>query len=435
MALPRWVGDHRYRLLNWSVPELQKMYTGYSRSAIKSAKHRWTQKLKEGKITMPPKPEGSPEKSPVVDGQLYKTWEVSAFNRDTNKWETTTNHGYDYAKDRNVDDLFPQVEASRITPTRRKRMERIGALVLGYGDGQVDFRLIRNPRTAETQVVPIHNVPMHRIILRMNAYYMPERTINGGDMGDFAGSSRFPPDSDHFTGSTTLAMQWIHDFYSQIVADNPNAKFGGTAIHSEVASNHADRPRKKILRDMPELYNFYRPGEDYPAHTYYSMARLQELGIDHTSGYPHGEIITGEDGYPQVLWKHGSITGKNAVYNEADRNPTINVIRWHNHGERLIKRTTREGQQLFYQILGSSCLNGGPVSGYNSAVDDFNQPVSYHNQDHVNSFIMHRDYGKGRYENVTIDVVNGKAYYDGREWDGSEPFEWERKYGYIKDGK
>ncbi|MEI7632641.1 MAG: hypothetical protein WCJ60_04995, partial [bacterium] len=356
------------------------------------------------------------------------------FNKTTEEWETTTNHGYDYSENKTVDDLFPQVESSIIRPTKRRRKQDIGYdEVMGYGDGQVEFRLIRNPRTVETKVVPLHNVEMHRIILQMNAHYLPNRTINGGDFGDFSGSSRFPADSDHFNGSMTLAMQWIHDFYSQLVADNPNEKHGGTTVHSEVASNHTDRPRKRVLKELPEFYNFYRPGEDYPAWTYPSMARLGELGIDVKSGYPHGDIITGDEGYAQVLWKHGSITGRNAVYREAELNPTINVIRWHNHGEAQIKRTTREGQQLFYMILGSSCINSSPVPGYASAVDDFNEPVSYHNQGHVNSFLWHRDYGQGRYENITIDVVDGKAYFDGMEWDGTQPYEWEKKYGYLNE--
>lgn len=352
----------------------------------------------------------------------------AAMKGEDGEWSVRDLYSVQYTpKKEDIDDIFPQVESARIRPTKRKRAERLGSMILGYGDGQVDFRIIRDPRTLETEVVPLQNLEMHRIILQMNAHYQPEVTINGGDFGDFSSSSRFPIDSDHFNGSMTLAMQWIHNFYAQIVADNPNAE------HVEVSSNHGDRPRKKILKEAPEFYNFYRPGEDYPAWTYYSMARLGELGIKHISGYPQGEYIHGDPEYPQILFKHGSLTGNNAVYKEADKNPTINVVRWHNHGERMIKRTTRQGEQLFYLILGSSCINNSPVPGYSNAIDDFNQPVEYHNQDHVNSFVMIRDYGKGRFEPVTIDVVNGKAYYDGMEWDGSQPYEWEYNFGYIKE--
>ena len=428
----RWVGEHRWNIINLPIKELEELYPDYTKNSLKGKKGYWKKQLKEGKIDMPPTPEKEP--TPVegqLDGRLYKTWEVSAFNRETNEWETTLNHAYEHNVNLDPDELFPQVERSIIRPTKRRRKEDIPYEErLGYGDGQVDFRLIRDPRTTETKVVPLHNIPMHRIILQFNAHYQPNTTINGGDFGDFAAFSRFPKDSDHFDSSTTLAMQWIHDFYSQLVADNPNEKFGGTAVHTEAASNHTDRPRKQILDKMPHMYNFIRPGETYPAWTYPSMARLEELGIDVKSGYPHGGIVTGDEGYPQVLWKHGDITVKNAAAKEAELNPTINVIRWHNHREQYMKQTTREGNQMFYLILGSSCLNGSTVPGNRSAVDDFNQPVEYHNQSHVNSFLWHRDYGQGRYENITIDVVDGKAYFDGMVWDGTQPYEWESKYGY-----
>jgi hypothetical protein len=406
-----WLPKDIEAFKNHTVLELRELYPNKSYQYLREIKRYYMERK-------PSEPEG----------RLYKTWETSAFNKETGEWETTTNHGYEYKTEKDVDDLFPQVEAARITATRRRRAQRLGKLLLGYGDGQVDFRIIRNPRTMETKVMPLQNIEMHRIILQMNAYYQPETTINGGDFADFAGSSRFPADSDHFNGSMTLALQWVHDFYAQMQADNPNAD------HIEVPSNHADRPRKRVLKEMPEMYNFYRPGEEYPAWTYYSMARLGELGIIHSGGYPHGEYMYGDPDYPQILVKHGSITGRNAVYQEADKNPTVNVLRFHNHGERMIKRTTRDGKQLFYLILGSSCVNNAPVPGFSSAVDDFNQPVKYHNQDHVNSFVMIRDYGKGRFEPVTIDVVDGKSFYDGMEWDGTIPYEWEKRYGYLEDG-
>jgi hypothetical protein len=425
VAKAKYTGDLLWDVLSLKWPEFHSKHPDIKQGTYKGKRVYWRTKLAEGKITMPEEP------------KLVKSWEVSAFNRETNEWETTLNHAYYHNQnpEETVDDYFPQVESARITPTKRKRAERLGKLILGYGDGQVDFRIIRDPRTLETEVAPLHNVEMHRIILQLNAHYMPKTTVNGGDVADLAASSSFPKDSDHFDSSMTLALQWIHDFNAQLVADNPNAQYGGDAEHHITGGNHEDRAKRRVLSQLPEFYNFYRPGEDYPAFTFYSMARLQDLGIKYHSGYPNGEYVYGDPEYPQILFKHGKLVGNTAVYKEADRNPTINVVRWHNHGERMIKRTTREGQQLFYLILGSACINNGPVSGYGSSVDDLNQPVKYHNQDHVNSFVMIRDYGKGRFEPVTIDVVDGKAYYDEMEWDGSKPYDWEYRYGYIKENE
>lgn len=419
MAYRKYTDQELYLLLN-DTDSFIKKHPNLTRNQIITLRRYYRKK------GLKMEQEIGPNQEPT--GRLYKTWEVSAFNKATEEWETTTNHGYEYSQDRTVDDVFPQVEASKITPTRRNPPKLPFDMLVGYGDGQVDFRRIINPRTQEQQIVPLHNIEMHRIILQMNAHYMFQNTVNGGDFADFAASSRFPADSDHFHKTLTMSMRWIHDFYAQMVSDNPQG------IHHEVSSNHAERPKKRVLKETPEFYDFYRPGEDYPAWTYYSMANLGALGIKYHSGYPGGEYVHGtEYGAPPIVFKHGVFTGPNAITREADKNPTVNMVRFHNHGERMIKRTTREGQQLFYLILGSSCMNGGPVPGYSNSVDDFNRPVQYHNPDHVNSFLVLKDYRNGRYEPTTVDVVGGKAVYDGVEWDGSQPYEWEKKYGYIHE--
>ena len=53
------------------------------------------------------------------EGRLYKTWETSAFNKETQKWETATNHGYDYSPvpEEQVDDLFPVSYTHLTLPT------------------------------------------------------------------------------------------------------------------------------------------------------------------------------------------------------------------------------------------------------------------------------------------------------------------------------
>lgn len=315
-------------------------------------------------------------------------------------------------------DYFPQVEPAKITPTRRRQVERLSKFILTYGDGQVDFRRVIDPVTDEMELIPQHNIPMHRIIQQINAEYRPETTVNGGDFADFAASSRFDPDSDHYHKTMTPALRWIHDFYAQLVADNP------AAHHVEVDSNHAIRPKKKVLRDAPEFYDFYRPGEDYPAWTYYSMANLGKLGIDFISGYGAAEFVYGEEyEAPPIVFKHGNFSSSApgaTVRKEAAENPHVNVVRFHGHNMEMIERTTRDGWQQFYLQLGSSCLNGGPVPGYRSAVDDRNRPVPYHNQGHQNSFAMIEDFQNGYYSISIIDVIDGKAWFRGKEYDGNE---------------
>jgi hypothetical protein len=313
-------------------------------------------------------------------------------------------------------DTYEQAVAARLTPTRRKRVRAMSQFILAYGDGQVDYRRIIDPRTQENKLVPLHNVPMHNIIQQVNADYMPETTVNLGDFADMSAVSRFDPDSSHFHETLGPSMQYIHNFYAQMKADNPDGR------HIEVDSNHAVRPKNKILRNMPELYNMYRPGEDRPLITYYSLANLGKLGIEFFDGYGAAEYAHGEEYGPPVIFKHGttlsSVPGGTVRKEYAD-NPGVNIFRGHGHRDEEVRRTTRDGRTLFYKMLGSSCMNNGIVPGYSSAVNDFNLPV-IQQLNHQNTFALIEDFQNGEYNIQTINVRNGKAYLNGKEYSGNE---------------
>lgn len=313
-------------------------------------------------------------------------------------------------------DAFEQAVAAKITPTRRRRALRMSKLILVYGDGQVGFRRIINPRTQEQELMPLHNEAAHRIIQQLNAELQPETTVNLGDFADMTEFSRFDPDSDHFHKTLGPSMQYIHNFYAQMKADNP------TGHHVEVDSNHAIRPRNKILKVMPELYDYYRPGEDYPMGTYYSLANLAILGIDFRSGYGQAVFSYGEEyNRPPVHFKHGNHSSSVAgatVRKEMAENPDINVVRGHGHTDEECARTMRDGWQLFYRQLGSSCLNMGPLPGFDNAVDDFNRPVAKTTK-HQNSVFIMEDFQNGHYTSTRMDIVDGKGYYKDKEYDGN----------------
>jgi len=345
------------------------------------------------------------------DGQLSKTWEVAMRGKD-GEWDTTTLHSYDHATD--PLEGFQPVEAARITPTRRRRQKVLAKRVLIYGDGQVDYRRIIDPVTDVQELVPLHDVAMHRVIQQLNAKYQPETTVNLGDFADMSAFSRFPADSDHFHKTLGPSMRYIHDFYAQMVADNPKGH------HVEVDSNHAIRPKRRVLEALPTMHDFVRPGEDYPMMTYFYLANLGKLGIDFYSGYGAAEFVYGEEN--PIVFKHGnhsSSTPGATVRKEAAENPTVNVIRAHGHHDEEVRRTTREGRQLIYKMIGSSCLNRGPVPGFDSAVDDHNRPVKKYTN-HQNTIAMLEDFQNGRYNLHTIDVQGGVGYFNGDEFDGNQ---------------
>ena len=97
---------------------------------------------------------------------------------------------------------------------------------------------------------------------------------------------------------------------------------------------------------------------------------------------------------------------------EAAENPDSHIVRGHGHSFEQIARTTRDGWQLRYMQLGATCLTGGQVEGYHSAVDDFGHPVEYQ-ENWQKQILMIQDYGDGHYEFHVVDIRNGVGYFNG----------------------
>jgi len=402
-----WKDDHLDNLIMEPLANLVIMYPHLKRESLRRKKIMY--KAKERNMEREP-----------TKRVLKKEWEVSAFDREANEWTTTINHGYEHEKNpEDIAEVYKPVEAAKISPTRRKAIQRLGKRVLIYGDGQVGYRRRIDAVTDEQELIPTHNIPMHNILQQVNAVHMPETTVNLGDFADFPELSRFDPDSDHFHKTLGMSMRYIHDFYAQFVADNPKGH------HVEVDSNHAIRPRRQILKNIPALYDFVRPGEEDPSAmlTYYYLANLGKLGIDFKSGYGGAEYVYGTeyDAAP-VIFKHGNHSSSapgTTVRKESLQNPEVHVLRGHGHNDEEIRVTRRDGSVLIYKQFGSSCLNDGPTPGYANSIDDENRPVKYHNQNHQNTFGMLDDHEDGTYTLHTIDVVNGKARFEGKEYNGN----------------
>lgn len=358
----------------------------------------------------PSRDQPTPEKG---EGRLTKTWEVARGTAE-DEWDVITLHAYDHSTDLTQ---FDPIEPAKIRPSKARRIQRASRFILVYGDGQVDYRRIIDPITDESRLVPLHNVAMHEVIKQMNARYRPETTVNLGDFADMAALSRFDADSDHFHKTLGPSLRFIHDFYAQLVTDNPDGH------HVETDSNHAIRPKKQVLRNMPALHDLVLPGDDYPLMTYYRLANLGRLGIDFISGYGNAEFVYGEEQGIPIVFKHGTHSSSNpgaTVKKEAVENPEVHIIRGHGHAEEHVTMTDRKGRKYFYYMLGSACMNNGPVPGYHSSVDDHNQPTNYHNRRHSNSFMMIEDYGNGDYQIDLINVHNGRAFYRGEVFDGTQ---------------
>ena len=347
---------------------------------------------------MPP----TPEKEPTpTEGQLYKTWEVSAFNRETNEWETTLNHAYEH----NTNEFEYQAEPARITPSRAKAPTREHKVYFAYGDAQIDYRNI------DGELIPIHDERAINVALQLAKALRPELIVNLGDNVDLSNLSRFKKDSDHFFRTLAPSFQRAHDIYAQLRSDNPDAQI------VEVSSNHEVRLRDTILQHIPNLYDVRRANEEkekYPVMSYPYMANLERVGVDWIGGYGAAEFVINDD----LAFRHGRETGnrtQSAASQIMRNHPETNNVHGHAHEMSTAYKTTRAGRLLASVAVGAVCRTDGVVPSYHNAVDDLNQPVKKQEQWQQGVLAIH-DYGQGRYDFRHIPIVDGTAFYEGKEY-------------------
>lgn len=410
MASPKWEGENLWYLLNLSLKELRQKYPQEKYNTLKGKRGYWKKQIQEGKMQMPPQPEREPTLEDRA-GRLTKTWEVSAFNRETQEWETAVNHAYAFGEDQ-LDDFEPAAPA-KITPSRRKAPNREYRTLFVFSDAQIDYR-----RLDDGSLEPLHDERAMRVARLICRDVQPDEIINLGDTVDLAGLSRFKPDSDHFHRTLGPAFQRVHDMYAEYRADNPHAKI------VEVDSNHNTRLRDFILKNMPQLYGVRQAGsgeEEYPVMTYPYLANLGHLGVEWISGYGAAEYIYGEEyGKPPIVFMHGKtmVSGGSTALKESRDNAENHIVRGHGHRIEQHTRTNRAGQYLSSIMLGALCRIDGVVPGYHSAVNDRNEVVKKV-QNWQNSVLVVNDYG-GDYEFRTIQIRDGLAYFDGKLYNGEE---------------
>lgn len=404
--ITRWEGQDLINLLALDLKTLEKMY-GYERNYLRTARYRKKKEIKEGKILMP---EGEPS-APV--GKLYKTWETSAFNHETGEWSTVTNHGYDYATNPDLDEVFTPAVPAKITPSKRRPQERDYRTLFVFSDAQIDYR-----RLEDGSLEPIHDERAIRVAHMLCRDLRPDEIINLGDTVDLAKLSRFKPDSDHFHRTLGPSFQRVHDMYAQFRADNPQAKI------IEVDSNHNTRLKDYFLKNAPDLYGMRRPGapeDEYPMFTYPYMANLSHIGVDWISGYGAAEYVYGDEyDKPPIVFKHGtsSVSSGSTAAKESGHNPETHVVRGHGHRIEVHHRNNRAGEYLTSIMVGVLCRTDGAVPSVHSAVDDRGNMVK-RGENWQNGVLLIRDHD-GDYEFVNIPIREGLAYFNGKIYNGDE---------------
>ena len=369
---------------------------------------------------MPPKP----EQEPVANfGEILKLHNVSP-ELATELTEQGFHVGYIKNKDGEIEytiplphaksgrpnlDDFQPAQPAKITPSRRRPVERNHKTIYVFSDAQIGYR-----RLEDGSLLPIHDERALEVGRLICKELSPDEIVNLGDTVDLAEFSHFQPDSDHFQRTLGPSFQRAHDYYAQLRADSPWAKI------TEVDSNHNTRLKKFMMHNSPVMYGVKQAGateEDYPVFSYPFLVNLGHLGVDWISGYGAAEYVYGaEYDTPPIIFKHGNsvVSNGSTAAKESRENPEVNVVRGHSHRMETVYRTNRAGQYLASIIVGASCKITGEVPSYHSSVDDRGGVVHFQENWQSGVLVIH-DF-EGEYTFDSIPIRNGRAFYQGKEF-------------------
>jgi len=124
---------------------------------------------------------------------------------------------------------------------------------------------------------------------------------------------------------------------------------------------------------------------------------------------------------PDLVFKHGDKIRSNGSTADlqSKENPYNNIVVGHGHKAQTHTRTTPDGRYLTAVQVATLCKTTGEVPGYGTAVDDWGNPV-HKQMDWQNGLLVIEDYGDGNYNFFHVLIRDGKAYYQGKEYNGNE---------------
>lgn len=307
-----------------------------------------------GETEMPPEP------------KLVKSWEVSAFNRETNEWETTLNHAYDHLDDAaaEIPDitelLISRAPVSVIKPSTRVKPTRGDTLTLIAGDSQIGYRGDE----------PFHDQRAMDLFQLAVREMQPDNVVFTGDMIDLPAQSRYEQRPD-WQYTTQKAIDTYNTFLAQTRANAPNANI--VVVHG----NHELRMDTFVRRDAAALLGIRRANaeKELSVLTLQYLVRYDDLDVQSVDGYPNAAYWLEDN----LKITHGTNTAKGGS-NAAKylRQEDESTIYGHTHRQEVAYRTiaTRLGQRTI-AAASPGCLarTDGAVPGVYYSVDNEGRTV------------------------------------------------------------
>ena len=428
MSKQKWQGEDLINLLTLDVVELLKAYPTQTKENIMRRKREYAKKIKDLNVErIPSGNEKEDKRSETELEALAREFGRAGINLSADELSRATRAGFhvgyirnaageieytkplphvDFALERNKSLLneWEPAKPAKITPTRRKPIQRDYNVLLVFGDMQIDFRRIDN------DLIPIHDERAMNALALFAKEIQPNQMVNLGDTVDFAALSRFQKDSDHFYRTLGPSFQRIHDFYAQLRSDNPNSRI------VEVDSNHHKRLTDFVLKNMPDMYGVRQAGstpDEYPVFSYPYLANLRHVGVEWIGGYGAAEY----EYAPDLAFIHGNfaVSAGSTAAKLAKANPDRNIVQGHVHRVETQFQTDRRGRMLGAFAVGALCRTDGVVPSYHSSVNEMGRPVNYQ-ENWQNSCMVIKDYGEGEYQFDHVLIKDGKITYNGKTY-------------------
>lgn len=373
----RWVGADLENLLTKQIDELVQLYPKQTRKNLIRRQEEFRKQLTSEGIPMEqqagkgdkPKDltafERMLERSGIKPDDVAEVSEMtvwqSAKRGEDGEWDQIDNHGMRLKPRQDMPDGQPfpylsEAAPTRITPSRAKKIGRSTTVIAGVPDLQWGYREIEQGKYLE-----LHDPEAVDLGLQLLRYIKPDQIKLGGDELDLEQLGRWDKDSRQQVNTLQMSIDGLHRFLSQLRAEHPNADI------ENLDSNHVKRFSNYMLKNAFELFGI-RPAnmpKDWPAISYQSLMRLDDLGIRfQEGGYPAGiSMIT-----PELGVMHGDKANQWSTAAEYIKKYDYSVWFFHDHRYSVATRTLPSGRQVTAFGSGNWTRTTGEVPGYGTSV-------------------------------------------------------------------
>lgn len=173
------------------------------------------------------------------------------------------------------------------------------------------------------------------------------------------------------------------------------------------------RLQKKLLNDASQFHGIKAVGDEYPAMSLPNLLKLDKIGHEYIGGYPANEYQYKDD----LIFIHGSGGGANPTKKLQEKYPNENVVQGHLHRINSEMHTRRDGKYIGKYIMGLMGRIDGVLPSVNNGIGTTGQPIKKYEQWQQGAMIIN-DYGDGNYEFNQIPINEGKAYWQGKKFEG-----------------